>query len=529
MSGAVRILIADAVGEKAVALLGADGFDVTYSPDITHDGLVAEVGAFAGLIVRSRSKVSADVLAAAGSLRVVGRAGAGVDNIDIAEATRRGVLVMNTPGGNTVSTAEHTIAMMLALARNIPAADRSVRAMEWKRAEFTGTEISGKTLGLVGLGKVGQEVASRAAALGMAVVAHDPLVSDEAARKLGVEPAPLPELYRRSDFISVHTPLTPETRDLIDLDVMRSCRRGVRIINCARGGIVNEPDLLRALDEGLVAGAALDVFAEEPPSNAALVKHPAVVCTPHLGASTGEAQEKVAVQVARQVSDFLLGRNVAGAVNGDAVAVSMRGDAGPFIFLAERMGAMMAGLGPGAVKTIRLSLSGNMPADSGQAFLASLVRGFISPMLSETVNLVNALTRARDRGISVAEVPAMEEGRYPVELVAEFTTAAGRRTIAGTVFGSDDPRIIRLDGFHLDIRPRGDLLVYTNIDRPGMLARVSALLAARSVNIADLSVGRLNPGEKALAVISLDTPVPAELLREIAKIDGISDVHAINL
>lgn len=529
MSGAARILIADAVDARAVALLESDGFEAVYAPAISPTALLQEIGGFDALVVRSRTKVSADVLAAGRSLRVVGRAGAGVDNIDVAEATRRGVVVMNTPGGNTVSTAEHTIAMMLALARNIPAADRSVRAMEWKRSEFMGTEISGKTLGLVGLGKVGQEVASRAAALGMTVVAHDPLVSDDAARRLGVEPASLPELFRRADFITVHTPLTPETADLIDLDALRTCRRGVRIINCARGGIVNEKDLLRALDEGIVAGAALDVFTVEPPTDATLVQHPAVVCTPHLGASTGEAQEKVAIQVARQVSDFLRGLSAAGAVNGEVIGAAMRADLKPFLALSEKMGALMAQLAPGAVKAIMMSAGGNLPAGPGQAFLAALVRGFIAPMLSETVNLVNALTLARDRGIAVGETHAVGDARYPVELRAEFLTAGGRRTVAGTVFGADDIRIIGLDGFHFEMKPEGEMLFYANIDRPGMLASVSSLLASRSVNIADLTLGRLKPGEKALTVISLDAPLTIELLREIAKIEGISDVHPVRL
>jgi D-3-phosphoglycerate dehydrogenase len=529
MSRKGRILIADAMDARAVALLGADGFEAKYAPGITHEALLSEIGGFDALIVRSRTKVSADVLAAGRSLRVVGRAGAGVDNIDLAEATRRGIVVMNTPGGNTISTAEHTIAMMFALARHIPAADRSVRAMEWKRSEFTGTEISGKTIGIVGLGKVGQEVASRAAALGMTVVGHDPLVPDEAARKMGVEPAAIPELFRRADFISVHTPLTPETADLIDIDALRTCRKGVRIINCARGGIVNERDLLRALDEGIVAGAALDVFTEEPPNDAALVQHPAVVCTPHLGASTGEAQEKVAVQVARQVSDFLQGLGAAGAVNGAVIGAALRGELTPFIALSEKMGALMAQLAPGAVKAITISVAGNLPAGSGQALLASLVRGFIAPMLTETVNLVNALTLARDLGISVAETLVVDDARYPVELRAGFQTTAGRRTVAGTVFGARDARIIALDGFHFEMKPEGEMLVYANIDRPGMLAGVSALLASYSVNIADLSLGRLKPGEKALTVISLDAPLPAELLREIAKIEGISDVHPVRL
>ncbi len=336
MRDQLRIFIADAVDEKARDVLAAEGFAVTYQPEIGPEELKASIGAYAALIVRSRTVVSAEVLAAGGSLRVVGRAGAGVDNIDLEEATRRGVVVMNTPGGNTVSTAEHTVAMMLALARNIPAADRSVRAMEWRRKDFIGAELSGKTLGLIGLGKVGQEVARRALAFEMRVLAYDPLISDDAARKLGVEPSGLQELYRCADFISLHTPLTPETGNLLNIDTLRLCRRGVRIINCARGGILNERDLLLALDEGIVAGAALDVFEHEPPADRALVNHPRIICTPHLGASTGEAQEKVAIQIARQVADFLLDRNVVGSVNADLIRVAMRKELAPILLLAEK-------------------------------------------------------------------------------------------------------------------------------------------------------------------------------------------------
>lgn len=523
------ILIADAVDAAARELLTADGFGVVYRPEITHAELVAAVPDAEALIVRSRSRISADVLAAGGRLRVVGRAGAGVDNIDVAEATRRGVVVMNTPGGNTVSTAEHTIAMMLALARNIPAADRSVRAMEWKRSSFTGVEVSGKTLGLVGLGRVGAEVALRAAGLGMRVMAYDPLVTEEAARKLGAEPAALPELLRCADFISVHTPLTPETKDLLGLAAFRACKRGVRIVNCARGGIVNERDLLTALDEGTVAGAALDVFETEPPDNPALVGHPAVVCTPHLGASTGEAQEKVAIQVARQIADFLLGRNVAGTVNAGVIAAAMRGELRPLLTLAEKLGGLMVQLRPGPVAAIRLGISGDLPGDAPEALLAALAKGFLAPVLSESVNYLNASLLARERGIVLSHAAETDRGRYPVELSAEFTTAAGRRVVGGTVHGASDVRIIDIDGFHVETKPEGHVLIYRNIDRPGMLAGVSALLAARGVNIADLSLGRSRPGGNALTVVSLDTPVPDEILREIAKIDGIFDLHAVEL
>jgi D-3-phosphoglycerate dehydrogenase len=529
MGDAPRVLIADAVDGKAREILAGEGFDVSYRPEITHDSLLACAGEYAALIVRSRTVVSADVLAAAGTLRVVGRAGAGVDNIDVEEATRRGIVVMNTPGGNTVSTAEHTIAMMLSLARNIPAADRSVRAMEWRRKDFTGTEVSGKTVGLIGLGKVGQEVARKAKGLDMRVLAFDPLVSDEAARKLGVEPAPLPELFRCADFISVHSPLTPETRNLLNIDSMRACKRGVRIINCARGGILNERDLLVALEEGIVAGAALDVFDREPPSDARLVTHPRVVCTPHLGASTEEAQEKVALQIARQIADFLLERNVAGSVNADLIRIGMRRELLPFLGLAEKMGRFMAQIIPEGIGGVRIILKGEIPEDAGEVILAAFLKGLLSALLSESVNYVNAAVLARDRGLDARSVFEQGEGRYGVEVVAECTTQSGRRLLTGTVFGANDVRLTGLDAHHFEIKPEGDLLFYYNLDRPGMLARVSAILSEHGINIGDLSLGRLRPGDRALTVIATDQPPPTEILFELTQIEGISDIHHVRL
>ncbi|HLF14958.1 MAG TPA: phosphoglycerate dehydrogenase, partial [Bacteroidota bacterium] len=523
------ILIADAVDEKARAVFSAEGFTVAYLPEITREDLLASIGGYAALIVRSRTKVTADVLAAGVSLRAIGRAGAGVDNIDVEEATRRGIVVMNTPGGNTVSTAEHTISMMLALARNIPAADRSVRAMEWKRKDFVGTEVSGKTLGLVGLGKVGQEVARRARALDLRVLACDPLVSEEAARKLGVEPSGLPELYRRADFISLHTPLTPETSNLLNIDTMRACKRGVRIINCARGGILNERDLLLALDEGIVGGAALDVFEQEPPVDHALVNHPRIICTPHLGASTEEAQEKVALQIARQVADFLMERNVTGSVNADLIRIAMRKELGPYLVISEKMGRLMAQLKPGAVSGVRVILSGTIPGDAGEVVLAAFLKGLLASLLTESVNYINATLLARDRGLTIQVTHEPGRGRYPVEIAAECSTPAGSRVVAGTVFGLHDVRITGLDGYHFEARPEGYLLIYYNTDKPGMLARVSAVLANHSVNIAGLSLGRLKPGERALTVIATDQRVSGEIMSEITQIDGVSDIHSVIL
>ncbi len=529
MAATIRVLIADAVDGKAREIFAADGIEATYLPAITHAELLASIGDYAALVVRSRTIVSADVLAAGSALRVVGRAGAGVDNIDLEEATRRGVVVMNTPGGNTVSTAEHTISMMLALARNIPAADRSVRAMEWKRKEFVGIEVEGKTLGLIGLGKVGQEVARRALAFGMRIVAYDPLLPDEAMRKLGVEPATLEELYRCADVISLHTPLTPETKYLINGETIRKCKKGVRLVNCARGGIISERDLLSGLEEGIVAGAALDVFEQEPPSDPALLSHPRIICTPHLGASTEEAQEKVALQVARQVSDYLLDRTLSGSVNADLIRIALRKELQPLIGLAENMGRVMAQLNTAPITGVRLILRGTVPEDAGETVLAAFLKGLLGTLLTESVNFINAGILARDRGLTTATINDPGPGRYPMEIEAECATREGHRAIGGTVIGARDVRMIYLDGYHFEVKPEGNLLIYYNTDKPGMLASVSSLLAQHSINIADLSLGRLKPGEKALTLIATDQPVPESILREIVKIDGISDIHSLSL
>jgi len=525
----MKILIADPIDEKSLDVFGANGFAASYRPDITPGDLIGEIPGFAALIVRSRTQVTAEVLRAGSALKIVGRAGAGVDNIDLAEATRRGIIVMNTPGGNTVSTAEHTISMMLALSRNIPQADRSVREMKWERKKFTGTEVSEKTLGLIGLGKVGSEVARKAAGLDMRVIAYDPLLSDEAAAKAGIEGVSLAELYRRSDYISVHTPLTPETKNLLNASTLRECKRGVRLVNCARGGIINEEDLLEALRAGTVAGAALDVFEKEPPDARELLNHPSVICTPHLGASTEEAQEKVAVQIAHQVSDYLLGRGVVGSVNADQIRLALRKDLRPYLDVSEKMGLLLAQLKPGPVSGINLTMKGDLHQDAREVIQGAFLVGFLSTLLAESVNLVNAAVIAEERGIAVRTSVEGGASRYPLEISAESRSGSAKKSVTGTVFGNEDIRIIGIDDYHFEMRPKGHHLIYYNIDRPGMLAKVSTILAAHAVNIADLSLGRLRAGEKALTVIATDQPVSPRVRAEIAGIEGISDICSVAL
>ncbi|HYQ87705.1 MAG TPA: phosphoglycerate dehydrogenase [Bacteroidota bacterium] len=525
----MTILITDSVDQQGLAVFNAAGFRTEYRPGVPHSEILQLVREAEALIVRSQTQVSADVLEAGKNLKVVGRAGAGVDNIDVDAATRRGIIVMNTPGGNTISTAEHTISMMLALARNIPQAHQSVRSGKWERSAFVGTEVHGKTLGVIGLGKVGAEVSRRAASLGMKVLAFDPAQSAEVAARVNAQQVGFRDLLRESDFITVHTPLIPETKGLIGKESLSFSKRGVRVINCARGGIVDEEALLRALEEGSVAGAALDVFEHEPPVNSKLVQHPRVVVTPHLGASTEEAQEKVAIQIAHQVVDALLGRGMAGSVNADAISAAMKVEVRPFLLLAEKLGRLLAQLKTGTLKSLTVSVGGEFLRDSLPALSAAVLKGAFERVLFEPVNYLNAPLIARERGIGVHLLQEGGHDIYGQLLSVQYQTDTETRRFSGTVFGEKDLRIVGIDGFRFEIKPYGHLLLYYNVDRPGMLASVSAILAKATINIGGLSLGRFEAGAKALTIISIDSPAPSDVVGQIALIDGVSDVKMIEL
>jgi len=525
----MKIFISDPVDEQCVDLLKQEGFAVVYQPGLDAGNLKSALADADALIVRSQTKVTAGILESAKKLKVVGRAGAGVDNIDVDAATRKGVVVMNTPGGNTISTAEHTLSMMFALARNIPQANQSLREGKWDRKKFTGTELNGKLVGLIGLGRVGSEVAKRCLAFGMDVIAYDPLVSSESAAKLGVRLAELPEIFQTADIISVHSPLTAETRNLINAKTLAQCKKGVRIINCARGGIVHEKDLLQALESEQVAAAALDVFEQEPPADHSLIRHPHVVSTPHLGASTEEAQEKVAIQIAHQIADFLLGRGVSGSVNGDIVRYTFRKEFHPYFTLVERMGKLLSQLKNGVLRSVVLTVNGAYLHELTSLLGAAFFKGVFSDVLTEPINYINALAIAKDRGISVSLQQADDHVLYANVISVSYETTKEQRSFAGTVFGTSDERLIAMDGFHLDIRPQGILLLYSNVDRPGMLARVSGLLAQAQINIGGLSLGRYPGHARALTIIALDDLPPAHVLENIAKEEGISDLHLITL
>ena len=525
----MKILISDQLEQSCIDILVHEGFTVDSRPGLSPGELHQVVGEYDGLVVRSATKVTAEVIAHAARMKVIGRAGTGSDNIDIEAATRRGILVMNTPGGNTVSAAEHTVSMLLSLARNIPQAHMSLVRGEWERKKFTGTEVFEKTLGVVGLGKIGREVASRCMGLGMKVLGYDPVLAPDAASRLGIGLVNLPELFRRADFITVHTPLTPETKGLLNDETIARCKKGVRIVNCARGGIVDEKALLRALESGHVGGAALDVFEKEPPKENPLLRHPRVIATPHLGASTEEAQEKVAVQIAHEIADALHGRAYAGVVNGSAMLLTLKEEVRPYITLAEKLGHIAAQLASGKLKRVTVAASGDIVTSAIELMKAGVLKGILSHSQPEPVNFINAPFLADELGLAVGEMREPEGGNYPNLLSVRYVTDSGVKECGGTVFGSSSVRLVTIDGFRFEVRPEGDLLVYYNEDRPGMLARVGAVLAKHNVNIAGVSLGRSAVGANALTVMNIDSPIPAAAMGELVSLDGVSGLKAVHL
>ena len=525
----MRILISDALGRACVDILAGEGFDVVDAPGMPADRLLNEIDGFDGLVVRSATRVTGAVIERGRTLKVIGRAGTGVDNIDVDAATRRGVLVMNTPGGNTISTAEHSVSMLLALARNIPQAHLSVTRGEWEKKKFVGAEVYAKTAGVIGLGKVGREVALRLSAFGMTVLGYDPLLGPGGLEKLPVEVVSLDDLFRRSDFITVHTPLTAETRGLLNDRTIARCKKGVRLINCARGGIIDEAALLKALESGQVAGAALDVFVAEPPAGNPLLAHPRVIATPHLGASTEEAQDKVAVQIAEQIADALKGRGFSGVVNSSAVQYSMRADVRPSLRLAELMGRFVGQMIGGPLAPFAWSASGSVAAEQSEVLKAGFLTGLLSPLLSGPVNLISAPLLARERGVVLNEHADTEGDRFDHLLRVRYSAGGTTHEVAGAVFGTDTVRFVGLDGFRFDVRPEGTLLVYRNVDRPGILARVGSILAAHGVNIAGVALGRAAMGGNALTVMNIDGDIPEQALQELRALEAVTDLRVVAL
>jgi D-3-phosphoglycerate dehydrogenase len=525
------VLISDPVHPVASTLLAEAGLDVRTALKKSNEELAELASDVEAWIVRSGTQITAGLMAAAPRLRVVGRAGVGVDNVDVEAATLRGVLVINAPEGNTISTAEHTVAMLLALARHVPQASASLREGRWDRKSWMGAELYGKTLGIVGAGKIGRAVAERMRAFGMTVLGFDPLVTPEAAERSGLALVPFEELVERSDFITVHTPLNDATRGLFDRRTIARCKPGVRLVNCARGGIIDEADLLEALESGHVAGAALDVYSAEPPpeSLGVLLRHRNVIATPHIAASTEEAQEKVARQVTEEVILALRDEPVQNAVNGIAVRMAGQREVKPYLDLADRLARIARQLHGGRTERVVVRCHGDVPRRFGEVLVVSALRGMLSGTVTAPVNLVNAVALADETGLKSDLETWHDPGSY-TNLVEVVVEGEGRSlAVAGTIFGAEDPRVVRIDGFSVEVRPEGQLLFYRNVDRPGMLARVGALLAEGGVNIAGLALGRQVRGQTALTAISVDDAIPDSVLERIRGLEGVEEVRQVDV
>jgi D-3-phosphoglycerate dehydrogenase / 2-oxoglutarate reductase len=528
----MKVFVADDVSDGGLQPLRDAGFSVEKKIGLPAEKLREELTNSEGLIVRSETKVTSELLAGAPGLRVIGRAGVGVDNIDVRAATARGIVVMNAPDGNTITTAEHTIALLVALARRVPQANSSLKSGKWERKKFVGTELQGKTLGIIGLGRIGRVVASRARALGMKIIAHDPFIADEQTRDLEIQTAAVDEVLSRCDFLTVHTPLTRDTRNLIDATALAKMKTGARIINCARGGLIDESALCDAINSGKIAGAALDVFDQEPPPpDHPLLKLDQVIATPHLGASTTEAQEGVAFTVAEQMRDYLLHGSLRGAVNVPALGGKELAVLQPYLSLAEALGRFQAQLARGAVREVRLEFAGELvdldATPVTRAFLAGLLRD-----VSDRVNLVNAFLIAEERGITVTTSYVRGVDNAPA-IRTRIAGSEGERTIAGTVFGISGGerkgRITEIDDFRIEAIPRGFMLVMHNRDVPGVIGRVGTILGEDGINISAFHLGRHKRGGEAMAVIELDGSAPDTTLQKLSAADGILSVRQVEL
>jgi len=523
-----KVLISDALSPAAVQIFRDRGVDVDFQPNLgkDKDKLAAVINSFDGLAIRSATKVTAKILEQAKGLKVIGRAGIGVDNVDIPAATAKGIIVMNTPFGNSITTAEHAITLMLALARQIPQADASTQAGKWEKNRFMGVEITGKTLGVLGCGNIGTIVAERGHGLKMKVISYDPYLSPERAADLGVEKVELDELLRRADFITLHTPLTEKTKNIIDAAALARTKKGVRIVNCARGGLVDEQALRAALDSGQVAGAAFDVFTVEPATENPLFGHPNVVCTPHLGASTTEAQENVALQIAEQMSDYLLSGAISNAVNFPSITAEEAPKLRPFVELAEKLGSFAGQLTETGINKVHLTYEGAVAEMKTKALTSAAMAGLLRPILQD-VNVVSAPTIARERGIVVDETTREHVGDFESLVTVTVETERQERSVSGTVFADGKPRIVNIKGIRMDAEFGPSMIYVTNEDKPGFIGRFASLLGDAGINIATFHVGREAPGGNAIALVEVDGTVPTEVLGKVLKLPHVKQAKPL--
>ncbi|MDX1640938.1 MAG: phosphoglycerate dehydrogenase [Balneolaceae bacterium] len=525
-----NVLLLDNVDPVCADIFKERGINADQPPKMELDELKKIIGNYEAIVVRSGTTVDEDLLSHADKLKIIGRAGVGVDNIDIPAATSKGVLVMNTPDGNTISTAEHTCGMIIALARNIPQSVERVKGGGWDRKKFMGTEVHSKTLGIVGLGKIGTEVALRMKGFGMDIYAYDPFTTQDHAKDVGVKLVELDELLGVSDFLTVHTPLTEKTKNMISLENAEKLKPGIRLVNCARGGIYKEEDLPELIEKQIVAGAALDVYTNEPPTDELyeVLKNPAIISTPHLGASTEEAQEKVAVQIASQISDALENKNYKGSLNSKSISLLTNDEVQPYVELAEKLGKVSGQIMPKNASNFSFEYTGVCTKYS-EVLTDAILKGMLTQFVSESVNLINARHYALERGFKLSETNKSDDKNYNDLITIKLGDSSDYKQISAAVFGPGDYRIVEIDGFGIELRLEGDILMYQNIDKPGMLAAVSSTLAKQNINIGALSLGRTAKGSNAITAVIVDKQLDNDELESIYDLDGVSNVKYISL
>ena len=525
----IKILVSDALSEEGLKVFKeSKELTVDVKTDLKPDALKEIIKDYDALVVRSATKVTKDVIESAKKLKVIGRAGVGLDNVDLEAATQKGIIVMNTPAGNTISTAEHTFSMILALSRNIPQANASTKKGEWKRSKFMGVELYGKTLGIVGFGRIGSEVAKRALSFGMKILAYDPFLSAEVAESIGVEIAELKKVLQEADYITVHTPLTDETRHMISDKEFALMKKGVRVINCARGGIIDEVALVSAIKEQKVSGAAMDVFETEPLSaESELLKLDNVIITPHLGASTEEAQVNVAIEVAEIVRDALLGRGIRNAANYPCLEAEVCKILNPYINLGEKLGMFTAQLVEGRFQELVINYSGEITKYDLSPVTMALAKGVLEPILKETVNFVNAVSLLKERGIKLRESRSAQEGEFVNLIQLEIKTDKEAKNVFGTLSSNKQPRIVKIDDYYLELYPIGEMVFIRNWDKPGLIGSLGTLMGKNGINIAAMTFGRDQLGGKAISILNVDSQVSSEIQDKIRELENILTVKVI--
>ena len=526
----MKVLVSDPLSQVGVEIFkDTPGIEVDVKTGLAPDELKAIIGEYDGIAIRSATKMTADIISAAHNLKVIGRAGIGLDNVDIPAASKQGIVVMNTPGGNTVTTAEHTLAMIMALSRNIPQATASLKQGKWEKKKFEGRELASKTLGLIGVGHIGRIVADRAKGMKMKVIACDPYIKPETIERLDLEPVSFEELLERADYLTIHTPKTDETANMINRDTIANMKKGAMVINCARGGIVNEDDLYEALKAGHLAGAALDVFSKEPPGKIDLMSLPNFICTPHLGASTTEAQDKVAEDVAEQIVAYLLHGTVENAVNVPSISSEMMTILRPFAILAERMGSLQSQLADSAILEANIAYSGTVTEYDVTPLTTAMLKGLLTPILKDEVNFVNAPYISADRGIKVVEAKNRSSEDFASLIKLTVRTLEGKTIVSGTIFGKEMPRILRINNFYLEAIPEGHNLFIHNQDVPGAIGEIGTTLGRHNINISRMQVGEERKKKQNVILLTTSTVVNNEVLDELRGLEYVFSARRIEL